>query len=85
VQGFATGLFTDPSDLLPGTLTPPEQQAQLLQYSDWIDVGLTGNLRDYTFVDSAGATVTGAEVNYNGQPTGYTKSPYRGGELCLGA
>jgi pullulanase len=47
----------------------------LLQYSDWIDVGLTGNLRDYTFVDSAGATVTGAHVNYNGQPTGYTKSP----------
>ena len=38
-------------------------------------VGLTGNLRDYTFVDSTGATVTGAQVSYNGQPTGYTKSP----------
>jgi pullulanase len=47
----------------------------LLQYSDWILVGLSGNLRDYTFTDSAGATVTGAEVSYNGQPTGYTKSP----------
>jgi pullulanase len=76
VQGFATGLFSDPSDFTAGSMTAPEQQAQLLQYSDWIDVGLTGNLRDYTFVDSAGATVTGAEVNYNGQPTGYTKTPY---------
>src|SRR5580700_858360 len=75
VQGFATGLFSDPSSFTNGTLSPSQQQAQLLQYSDWIDVGLTGNLRDYTFTDSAGATVTGAEVSYNGQPTGYTKSP----------
>ena len=75
VQGFATGLFTDSSTFTNGSLSPAQQQAQLLQYSDWIDVGLTGNLRDYTFVDSAGATVTGAEVSYNGQPTGYTKSP----------
>jgi pullulanase len=75
VQGFATGLFTDPSTFTNGSLSSSQQQAQLLQYSDWIDVGLTGNLRDYTFVDSAGATVTGAEVSYNGAPTGYTKSP----------
>jgi pullulanase len=75
VQGFATGLFSDPSAFTTGSMTPAEQQAQLLQYSDWIDVGLTGNLRDYTFTDSAGDTVTGAQVNYNGQPTGYTASP----------
>jgi pullulanase len=75
VQGFATGLFTDPSAYTNSTLSSSQQQAQLFQYSDWIDVGLTGNLRDYTFIDSAGMTVTGAEVNYNGQPTGYTKSP----------
>jgi pullulanase len=76
VQGFATGLFTDPSAFTNSNLSANQQQAQLLQYSDWIDVGLTGNLRDYSFVDSAGTTVTGAEVNYNGQPTGYTKSPF---------
>jgi pullulanase len=75
VQGFATGLFTDPSAYTTSTMATAAQQSQLLQYSDWILVGLTGNLRDYTFTDSAGATVTGAEVNYNGQPTGYTKSP----------
>jgi pullulanase len=75
VQGFATGLFTDSSSFTNGSLSSSQQQAQLLQYSDWIDVGLTGNLRDYAFIDSAGATVTGAQVSYNGQPTGYTKSP----------
>jgi pullulanase len=75
VQGFATGLFSDSSDFSTSSLSSGQQQAQLLQYSDWIDVGLTGNLRDYTFTNSAGATVTGAQVNYNGQPTGYTKSP----------
>jgi pullulanase len=75
VQGFATGLFTDSSDYTNGSLSQSDQQSQLLQYSDWILVGLTGNLRDYTFTDSAGKTVTGAQVNYNGQPTGYTKSP----------
>jgi len=75
VQGFATGLFSDPSDFTNGSMTSTQQQAQILQYSDWIDVGLTGNLRDYTFTDSAGDTVTGAEVSYNGQPTGYTARP----------
>jgi pullulanase len=75
VQGFATGLFTDPSAYTTSTMATSAQQSQLLQYSDWILVGLTGNLRDYTFTDSAGAIVTGAEVDYNGQPTGYTKSP----------
>jgi pullulanase len=75
VQGFATGLFTDSSDFTNGSLASSQQQVQLLQYSDWINVGLTGNLRDYSFTDSAGTTVTGAQVSYNGQPTGYTKNP----------
>jgi pullulanase len=75
VQGFATGLLTDSSDYTNSNPPLNGQQNQLLQYSDWIDVGLTGNLRDYSFTDSAGAIVTGAQVNYNGQPTGYTKSP----------
>ena len=75
VQGFATGLFTDPSTYTEGYLSPSAQQSQLLQYSDWILVGLTGNLRDYTFINSSGTAVTGGQVNYNGQPTGYTRSP----------
>ena len=75
VQGFATGLFTDPSDFTSGSTAPADQKSALLQESDWIRVGLTGGLRDYTFTDSSGATVTGAQVNYNGQPAGYTQTP----------
>jgi pullulanase len=81
-QGFATGLFTDPSDYT--NQNPPQagQLNQLFQYADWIRVGLTGNLRDYTFVNSTGMTVTGAQVDYNGQPTGYTKTPIEVVNYC---
>ncbi len=82
VQGFATGLFTDPSDYTNSNPPTVGQQNQLLQYSDWILVGLAGNLRDYTFQDSAGQTVTGSQVNYNGQPTGYTATPIEAINYC---
>ena len=84
VQGFATGLFTDPSDYT--NQNPPQagQQNQLLQFADWIRIGLTGNLRDYTFTNASGATVTGAQVDYNGQPTGYTASPIEVVNYCSG-
>ncbi len=73
-QGFATGLFTDPN---PGFSigSPATQLARLLVEEDWIRVGLTGNLRDFQFTSDTGNTVTGSQVNYNGQPTGYTASP----------
>src|SRR5437899_289938 len=82
VQGFATGLFTDPSDFT--NQNPPQsgQQNQLLQYSDWVRVGLTGNLRDYSFVNSQGNTVAGAQIDYNGQPTGYTATPIESVNYC---
>ncbi|MBV9404877.1 MAG: pullulanase-type alpha-1,6-glucosidase [Acidobacteriaceae bacterium] len=82
VQGFATGLFTDTSAYTNSNPPQSGQQAQLLQYSDWILVGLTGNLRDYSFVSSSGATVTGAQVDYNGQPTGYTATPIEAINYC---
>jgi pullulanase len=82
VQGFATGLFTDPSVYTNSNTSQPDQQTQLLQYADWIRVGLAGNLRDYSFTDSAGVTVTGAQVNYNGQPTGYTATPIESVNYC---
>jgi pullulanase len=82
VQGFATGLYTDSSEFTIQNPPQPSQLGQLLQYSDWILVGLSGNLRDYTFVDSAGDTVTGAEVSYNGAPAGYTATPIEAINYC---
>ncbi|MEU1272241.1 pullulanase-type alpha-1,6-glucosidase [Streptomyces sp. NPDC005799] len=74
VQGFASGLYTDPG---PSTAngTPAEQKARLLHYQDLIKVGLSGNLAAYRFTDTDGKEVTGAEVDYNGQPAGYADAP----------
>jgi pullulanase-type alpha-1,6-glucosidase len=74
LQGFATGLFTDPNgDPVNGSAA--QQRERLLHQQDQIKVGLTGNLAGYRFVASSGQTVTGAEVDYNGSPTGYTAAP----------
>lgn len=75
VQGFATGLFTESSSFTNQNQAPSAQLSTVLEYTDWIEVGLAGNLRDWTFTDHTGATVTGAQVNYNGQQAGYTASP----------
>lgn len=73
-QGFASGLFTQPNgDPINGTAE--QQRARLLLHQDQIKVGLVGNLAGYSFVDSSGRVVTGAEVDYNGSPAGYTHSP----------
>ncbi|MET8033700.1 pullulanase-type alpha-1,6-glucosidase [Streptomyces sp. NPDC005345] len=74
VQGFASGLYTDPNSSSANG-TPAEQKARLLHYQDLIKVGLTGNLAAYRFTDSAGKEVTGSEVDYNGQPAGYAAAP----------
>ncbi len=74
IQGFASGLVTDPNGAAANG-TPAEQKARLLLYHDQIKVGLAGNLRDYRFVDRTGATVTGSQVDYNGQPAGYAADP----------
>jgi pullulanase-type alpha-1,6-glucosidase len=74
VQGFASGLFTDPN-ASPANGTPEQQRTRLLHYQDLIRLGLAGNLRDYTFTDASGATVKGSQVDYNGQPAGYAGDP----------
>ena len=75
VQGFATGELTDPSVYTISNTSTTAQRADLLHRTDWIRVGLTGNLRDYPFIDSTGAATTGGKLDYQGQATGYTASP----------
>ncbi len=72
-QGFINGLYTDPNDFTPGTAD--DQLAELLLSADQIRIGLAGNLADYTFVNRDGETVTGADIDYNGSPAGYTLDP----------
>ncbi|MFI6943122.1 pullulanase-type alpha-1,6-glucosidase [Streptomyces sp. NPDC050418] len=74
VQGFGSGLFTEPNSS-PANGTEAEQKQRLLHYQDLIKVGLTGNLAGYTFTDSSGRKVKGSEVDYNGAPAGYAAAP----------
>ncbi|MFP3990900.1 pullulanase-type alpha-1,6-glucosidase [Streptomyces sp. E11-3] len=74
VQGFASGLYTEPNSSKENG-TPAEQKARLLHYQDLIKVGLSGNLRSYSFTDTRGRTVKGYEVDYNGAPAGYADAP----------
>ncbi len=74
VQGFASGLYTDPNTSNANG-SEAEQKARLLHYQDLIKVGLTGNLAGYRFTDTSGKEVTGAQVDYNGSPAGYAEAP----------
>ncbi|MEU0055420.1 pullulanase-type alpha-1,6-glucosidase [Streptomyces sp. NPDC006334] len=74
VQGFASGLYTEPNSSAHNG-TPDEQKARLLHYQDLIKVGLTGNLARYRFAGADGTEVTGADVDYNGAPAGYADAP----------
>jgi pullulanase len=72
-QGFINGLYTDPNETDQGPSV--EQLTRLLNFSDLIRVGMAGNLAGYTFVGATGETITGADVDYNGSPAGYTADP----------
>ncbi len=82
VQGFATGLFTDPSLYTSQNQALADQQNTLLAEADWIRAGLAGNLRDFTFVNSQGQLVKAGEIIYGGQPAGYTASPLEDVNYC---
>jgi pullulanase-type alpha-1,6-glucosidase len=72
-QGFSTGLFLDPNTAETRDLAA--QKSQLLDYLDWIRLGLAGNLRDYKLVRADGNVVDGAHILYNGSSAGYTLNP----------
>ncbi|MFI8303187.1 pullulanase-type alpha-1,6-glucosidase [Streptomyces sp. NPDC085927] len=74
VQGFASGLYTDPNSS-ESNGTRAEQKARLLHYQDLIKVGLSGNLAEYRFTDTDGKEVKGSQVDYNGSPAGYAHAP----------
>jgi pullulanase len=72
-QGFTTGLLLQPNAAEARPLDA--QKDKLLDYTDWIRLGLAGNLRDYKLVRANGDTVDGAHLLYNGTAAGYTLDP----------
>jgi len=74
VQGFGTGLYTDPNG--SSAVGPPLAQVDaLLLEQDRIKIGLAGNLRDFPLVDRWGNQVTGSQIPYGGSGTGYCAEP----------
>jgi pullulanase len=73
LQGFSTGLFIDPNEA--ELRTSEQQKSKLLEYTDWIRIGMAGNLRDYQIIRSDGEKVDGAHILYSGKPAGYTLDP----------
>ncbi len=74
IQGFGSGLYTDPNDAAVNG-TAAEQKKRLLHLEDLVKLGLAGNLADFTFTDSSGKEVAGRDVDYNGSPAGYAEDP----------
>ena len=72
-QGFATGLFTEPNGTFGGSAA--DEKAALLRLSDFVRLGLAGNLANYPIVDASGTTKTGSQVDYFGMPGAYGLRP----------
>ncbi len=70
-QGFGSGESTDPN----GDPINDGAAAGLAHDTDLVQLGLAGNLRDFTFRNTSGDVVRGDEVDYNGSPAGYAEQP----------
>jgi pullulanase len=72
-QGFASGLFTEPNGTFGGSAS--DEKAALLRLSDFVRLGLAGNIASFPIVDASGATKIGHDVDYFGMPGAYGERP----------
>lgn len=73
-QGFVTGLSLQPNEHNHGN--KDDVTKYLASTTDWIHVGLSGNLREFVFTNHEGLEVKGSEVQtHDGVPVGYAGSP----------
>ena len=73
MQGFGSGAFSDFNGL--DTRSETERRADYLHRVDLVKLGLAGNLKDYTLTTYDGHTLTGAQLDYNGQGAGFASQP----------
>jgi pullulanase len=71
-QGFVSGWYYDPNAVNIGSA---DERTALITAEDNIRVWLAGGLKAFRFTDAAGDSVTGADVDYGGQESGYTEDP----------
>ena len=73
LQGFGSGAFSDFNGL--DTRSEADRRADYLHRVDLVKLGLAGNLKDYTLTTYDGKTVSGAQLDYNGQGAGFASQP----------
>ncbi len=73
MQGFGSGAFSDFNGL--DTRSEADRRADYLHRVDLVKLGLAGNLKDYTLTTYDGKTVSGAQLDYNGQGAGFASQP----------
>ncbi|GAB4201496.1 MAG: pullulanase-type alpha-1,6-glucosidase [Wenzhouxiangellaceae bacterium] len=71
-QGFINGLGYDQSDF---ENAQGDGIAELLAVSDWLRIGMAGDLAAYQFENAQGNVVRADQVDYFGQQAGYTADP----------
>jgi len=74
VQGFGSGQYTDPNGAAVNG-DADAQRATVAHQGDLVRLGMAGNLADFAFLASDGTVRRGSEIDYNGQPAGYTTEP----------
>src|SRR4029079_3302008 len=52
-----------------------DEKAALLRLSDFVRLGLAGNIADYPLVDATGATKLGKDIDYFGMPGAFGARP----------
>ncbi len=72
-QGFITGLGTDSNDYEAGR--DGDRLADLRHITDWVRIGLAGDLADYELENAQGDIVRADQIDYFGQRAGYTADP----------
>jgi len=71
-QGLISGWFYAPNAENSGS---NDERLALITDSDNIRAWLAGGLASFRFENAAGNVVTGADIDYRGQKSGYTKDP----------
>jgi pullulanase len=72
-QGFASGLYVEPNGTFGGSAA--DEKAALLRLSDFVRLGLAGNLASFPITDASGVTKPGSQVDYFGMPGAYGLRP----------
>ena len=81
-QGFATGLGTDPSAYTSSKNNAADQRTTVLNQADLIRASLAGALKNFSFQDALGQTVTSGQLIYGGQPAGFAATPLEDVNYC---